>query len=243
MNILILMSGKSEAFKDAGYIYPKNLIEVASKPLIQHVIEALTPLKEFAAKFISVIRQDESRKHYTGKVLKIINPEIKVLEIVRETSGAACSALLAVDYINNDLPLIVTNGDQILLETDISEIVKKFIEMEWDAGVVVFEDVHPRWSYVKCDKNNMVIEAAEKRPISKHATAGFYYFKKGKDFVAATMEMINKDAHYNGLFYICPTLNEMILRNAKIGIHQIDRAKYRSLATPNDVQKYSSNLS
>lgn len=242
MNVIVLMSGSSEAFKEAGYNYPKNLAELAGHPMMQHVMESLQPLKPLGAKFICILRREENRKHHAGKVLQLMDQETTIVEVNEETSGAACSALLAVDHINNDEPLIITNGDQILTGVDFAEIVRNFQAKSWDAGVIVFEDIHPRWSFVKCDSEGRVIEAAEKRPISKLATAGFFYFARGSDFVQAAMEMLKKDAHVNGIFYICPALNEMILQHAKIGIHKIDRSRYFSLATPGDVQSYSTIL-
>ena len=242
MNVLVLMSGSSQAFKDAGYGYPKNLAEVAGQPMVQHVMESLQPLKSLGARFICAVRNDENRRHHTGKVLQLMDPETLVLE-VEETSGAACTALLAVDLINDDSPLIITNGDQILMDVDLPAIIAEFLEKKWDAGVVVFEDIHPRWSFVKCNEEGLVIETAEKRPISKFATAGFYFFARGSDFVSAAMEMLKKDAQVNGLFYICPALNEMILRQARIGVHLIERSSYCSLATPADVHNYSNKTS
>jgi len=240
MNILVLMSGSSQSFKEAGYLYPKNLVELAGHPIVQHVMESLQPLKNIGGQFICVTGRDENRKYHTGRVLQLIDPAAVVIEVNEGISGAACSALLAVDHINNDEPLVITNGDQVLANVDLQAVVCKFRDKQWDAGVVVFEDVHPRWSFVKCDPSGMVIETAEKRPISKFATAGFFYFARGSDFVRAAMGMIKKDGHLNGLFYICPTLNEMILRQGRVGIHSIARANYCSLATPADAQAYAS---
>lgn len=242
MNVLVLMSGSSQAFREAGYGYPKNLAEIAGHPMVQHVLESLRPLKDTDTQFICVLPRDENRKHHTGKVIQLIDPKVTLMEVNEENSGAACSALLAIDHIHTDEPLIITNGDQILAGLDLAEIVRGFREKAWDAGVIVFEDIHPRWSFVKCDSDGRVIEAAEKRPISKFATAGFYYFAKGREFVHAAMEMIKKDSQVNGLFYICPALNEMILRQARIGIHEIDRSCYVSLANPNDAVAYATAL-
>jgi len=242
MNILILMSGSSQAFKEAGYGYPKNLAEIDGQPLVQHVIGSIRRLKAEDARFICVIRRDENRKHHTGKVLQLMDASTTLVEIPEETAGAACSALLAADHIDNPSPLLIINGDQIITDSDPALIVSKFKAELWDAGVVVFEDVHPRWSFVKCDEAGLVVEAAEKRPVSKLATAGFYYFARGADFVAAAKKMIAKDAHLNGAFYICPVLNELILRQAKIGVHQIPRSNYWSLASPADVQAYASKV-
>ena len=242
MNVLVLMSGSSQAFNDAGYEYPKNLVEIAGQPMIQHVMVSLQPLKSMGGRFICAVHRDENRKHHTGKVLQLMDSDTSVIELNEKTSGAACSALLAVDYINNNEPLIITNGDQILVGVDLAGVIKDFKHKQLDAGVIVFEDIHPRWSFVKCGIDGFVIETAEKRPISKFATAGFFYFAKGSDFVHAAMDMLKKDAHLNGSFYICPALNEMILKQARIGIHRIDRASYYSLASPSDVQSLSAKL-
>lgn len=238
INVLILMSGSSQAFKDAGYAFPKNLVELGGVPMVQRVLEHLAPLDAFAARYVCVLRHDENTKHHTGAVIHLVNPAALLVALNADTSGAACSALLAVEHINNNRPLIIVNGDQ-LLETDIPSIIRDFQSRNLDGGIAVFEDLHPRWSFVKCNEAGFVIEAAEKRPISKLATAGFYYFAAGSDFVIAATEMIKKDAQVNGLFYICPAFNELVLRQRKIGVHMIPRKAYRSLATPSDTHAYN----
>lgn len=241
INVLILMSGSSQAFKEAGYAFPKNLVELGGVPLVQRVLEQLAPLDAFGASYVCVLRHDENAKHHTGAVIHLVNPAAVLVELNTDTSGAACSALLAVEHINNKTPLIIVNGDQ-LLETDILAIVCDFQGRKLDGGIAVFEDLHPRWSFVKCNEAGLVVETAEKRPISKLATAGFYYFARGSEFVLAATEMIKKDAQVNGLFYICPAFNELILRQQKIGVHLIPRKAYRSLATPADAQAYNAFL-
>ncbi len=54
---------------------------------------------------------------------------------------------------------------------------------------------------------------------------------------------IRKDAQVNGLFYICPAFNEMILAGARIGVHHISRDSYISLATPQNVDDFDQRLS
>jgi dTDP-glucose pyrophosphorylase len=241
INVLILFSGSNQGFKDAGYAYPKNLVEIAGAPLVQHVLEHLTPLEAFDARQICLFPHDENARHYTGAVIHLLKPSAVLIEVKGNTSGAACSALLAVEQINNDQPLIIVNGDQIL-NADLAAVVRDFQGRQLDGGIVVFEDIHPRWSFVKCDAAGFVVETAEKRPISRLATAGFYYFARGSDYVLAASESIKKDAHVNGSFYICPVYNELILRQHRIGVHLVPRRAYRSLATPADVHAYAAAL-
>jgi len=241
MNILLLQAGSSEKYREAGYAFPKNLVEIAGQPVIQRVIDNLQPLRQPAGRFICVLRQDEMLKHHTHMVVDLLCPGTPVCQVTGDTKGAACSALLAIGHINNDAPLIITNGDQVLL-ADLPAAIADFQTRRLDGGVIVFDDVHPRWSYVRCNAEGLVIEAAEKRPISRLATAGFYYFAHGRDFVRATMRMILKDAHVDGAFYVCPAYNELLLENARIGVHPIPRSAYFSLATPQGAQAYAAHL-
>jgi dTDP-glucose pyrophosphorylase len=149
--------------------------------------------------------------------------------------------LLAIEFIDNDDELLIANADQILA-FDLSSILQRFRARALDAGTVVFDSVHPRWSFVKTDADDMVIEAAEKRPISRDATAGVYYFRKGRFFVEAAKAMILKDASMNGGFFVCPSLNELILGQKRVGVERIKREEYISLATPQAVEDYEQYL-
>jgi len=236
MRILIPLAGSSKEFEEQGYNYPKHLIEIAGKPIIQHVIERINTFPE--SEYIFIIQNVESERFHLENVLKLLIPDCKVITLSGMTQGAACSALCAIEQINDDQPLLIYNGD-IIIEHNLEKIVQDFQSRDLDGGIVTFNSVHPRWSYVRLDNNNMVIEAAEKRPISKQATAGIYYYKKGKDFVQSAKNMIKKNAQIGGLFYICPAYNEMILKQAKIGIYEISRDKYFSLSTHQEVTSYS----
>ena len=73
------------------------------------------------------------------------------------------------------------------------------------------------------------------------ATAGFYYFKKGSDFYYAAMDMIYKD-DLNGVFYICPVFNQLILNQKCIGVFQIQQDSYISFMSVQFLEDYSKIL-
>jgi dTDP-glucose pyrophosphorylase len=231
MNILVLAAGGSEAYAQAGYTFPKNLVEIENRPLLQRVLDNLAPLREFGAKFHIVIRREECLKYHTDQVVKLLDSEANIILSPSNTSGAACTALLAAGYIDNDKPLLIANGDQLLLHDHVV-LVEHFLAVKWDGGIPVFDDVHPRYSFVKLGADNLVVEAAEKRPISRNASAGRYFFRKGSTFVRCAKNMILKDAQVEGAFYVCPVYNELVLEGGRIGVTMIRREHYVNLASP-----------
>ena len=102
MNVLALMAGSSELFHEAGYAYPKNLIEIDGLPQVQRVIDSLASLLRPGDKLICLIQNEENRQFYTADVIRLLAPDAIVLEVPQPTSGAACTALLAIEHINND---------------------------------------------------------------------------------------------------------------------------------------------
>ncbi len=158
-----------------------------------------------------------------------------------ETAGAACSVLLAAEYLDNEEELLIHNGDSVITD-DLGSIINTFRAKHLDGGTVTFKSIHPRWSYVRLDGDGLIVEAAEKNPISMNATAGAYYFRQGLDFVQSAERMIEKDANTDGKYYVCPAYNEMILQGKKIGCHQISRQSYFPLTTPKETERYESYL-
>lgn len=241
MNVLLLLAGSDDAFRDAGFAFPKNLVEIGGLPLVQRVLERVRPLVAAGHRLVCCVKQDEDRQYHTGQVIRLLEPSAAVVLVPGATAGAACTALLAIEEIGPDEPLLVVNGDQVL-DADLERIVEGFAGRGLDGGVVVFEAVHPRWSYVKVDARGLVVEAAEKRPISNLATAGIYWFARGADFLRGATEMIRKNAGVGGLFYVCPVYNELVLLRRDVGVHPVARDAYHSLSDPQGVQAYADRL-
>jgi NDP-sugar pyrophosphorylase family protein len=235
INILIPLAGANQFFNESEYPYPKPLIEINNKTMIEHVINNFDCIKK-EKQFIFIVNSDDCKKFHLDNVLNLLTDNsCKIIKIDNETKGAACSAMMAIEYINNDTPLIIANADQ-LFDDNLEELTSTFKNV--DGGVISFESIHPRWSYARLDENNYIAETAEKRPLSKHAIAGFFYFQEGKDFIESAMNMIKKDANVNGLYYISPTLNEMVLNNKKLIVKTICNNKYHTFYTPQKIQEY-----
>jgi len=234
MNVLIPMAGAGSRFQQAGYTFPKPLIDVKGKPMIQIVVENLG----IDANFIFVVQKEHREKYNLDTLLNLIAPNSKVVEVDGLTEGAACTALLAKEHINNDNPLFFANSDQ-FVEWDSTEFMYKMNETDADGGIVSFRATHPKWSFAKVDENGLVTEVAEKNPISDIATVGYYYWKYGSDFVKYAEEMIEKDIRVNNEFYVCPVFNQAIGDGKEI--RTFDIPKMWGLGTPEDLTYYLEN--
>lgn len=224
LNILIPLAGKDTFKTSTNNSFPRILHEIDGKLLIERAAQPFIHL-ECEKKIIVAAPKKEVAKYSLDKVLRLLDDSIFICDINSNTKGAACSALLAVDNLDLDSPLIISNFEQVI-DIDLSCYLNEFVECDAEAGVLTFEAIHPKWSYVKVNANGYVTEAAEKLPISRHAVAGLYYFKSARLFIDSAKNMIRKDVTYNGLFYISHTLNELILNEGKVKAISIDKSNY-----------------
>jgi HAD superfamily hydrolase (TIGR01509 family) len=234
LNVLIPMAGAGSRFEQAGYTFPKPLIDVKGRPMIQVVTDNLN----IKANYIYVVQKDHRKKYNLDTLLNLITPGCKIVEVEGVTEGAACTALLAKEYIDNDKPLFFANSDQ-FVEWDSNEFLYKMNETEADGGMVTFKATHPKWSFAKLNSEGLVTEVAEKNPISDTATVGYYYWKNGSDFVKYAEQMIDNNIRVNNEFYVCPVFNEAIKDNKKIRTYNIE--KMWGLGTPEDLKYYIEN--
>lgn len=234
MNILIPMAGAGSRFQQAGYTFPKPLIDVRGKPMIQVVVENLG----IDATYTYVVQKEHRQKYNLDTLLNLITPGCNIVEVDGITEGAACTTLLAKQFIDNDQPLLMANSDQ-FVEWDSSEFLYKMNEQNVDAGIVTFKATHPKWSFAKVDAYGYVTEVAEKNPISDIATVGIYYWKRGSDYVKYAEQMIEKNIRVNNEFYVCPVFNEAIGDGKKV--KTFDVPAMWGLGTPEDLKYFLEN--
>ena len=232
-NVVIPMAGEGSRFAKNGYTFPKPLIDVNGKPMIQTVIDNLSMGN--SAKFIFICRKEHVEKYNLIHLLQAYSPNCEVIITDGLTKGAACSILLAKEFIDNDEHLVLANSDQ-FMEWDSNQFMYSMIADEIDAGICTFKNTHPKWSFAKLNEDGFVSQVAEKDPISDNATTGIYYWKHGSDFVKYSEQMIKNDVRVNGEFYTCPVFNEAIQDDKKIKIFPIQRMY--GLGIPEDLEYF-----
>jgi dTDP-glucose pyrophosphorylase len=227
------MAGAGSRFEKAGYTFPKPLIDIRNKPMIQLVVENLN----IEANYTFIVRKEHYEKYNLQYLLTLIAPGCNILQVDELTEGSACTTLLAKQYIDNDSPILLANSDQ-FIEWNSNECLYAFNADGIDAGILTFKATHPKWSYAKI-KNDRIIEVAEKVVISNNASTGVYGWSRGSDYVKYAEQMIKKNIRVNNEFYICPVYNEAIQDNKRILPVFVD--KMHGLGTPEDLQLYLKN--
>jgi HAD superfamily hydrolase (TIGR01509 family) len=236
LNVLIPMAGAGSRFAEQGYVFPKPLIEVKGRAMIDVVVDNLN----IDANYIFIVQREHYERFNLKYMLNLIAPNCTIVQTDGLTEGAACTTLLAKEFIDNDESLVIANSDQ-FIEWNSNECMYAFTADAIDGGILTFEAVHPKWSYAKLDDNGFVSEVAEKKPISNHATCGVYYWKHGSDYVKYAEQMISKNIRTNNEFYVCPVFNEAISDGKRIKIKQIERMW--GIGTPEDLNFFIDNFS
>jgi dTDP-glucose pyrophosphorylase len=222
------MAGAGSRFSKVGYTFPKPLIEVKNKPMIQVVIENLN----IDAEHIFIVQKEHYEKYHLKTLLNMISPNCKIVQTEGITEGAACTTLLAKEYIDNGYPLLIANSDQ-FVEWDSNEFMYSMGADSIDGGILSFRSTHPKWSFAELDEKGFVKRVAEKEPISDIATVGVYYWSKGSDYVKYAEQMIAKNIRVNGEFYVAPVYNEAINEGKKV--KTFDVKKMWGIGTPEDL--------
>lgn len=234
LTVLIPMAGAGSRFAQAGYKLPKPLIDVNGKPMIQHVVDNLN----MNAKFVFVVQKEHFEKYNLGSYLSLMAPGCEIVQTDGVTEGAACTTLLAKQFINNSRHLLIANSDQ-LVKWDSCDFMYSMLCDEADGGILTFESDNTKWSYVRLGLDGYACEVAEKKLISNEATVGIYYWKHGSDYVRLTEQMIASNIRVNNEFYVCPVYNELFKEKGRVKIFRAEQMW--GLGTPDDLQLYLDN--
>jgi dTDP-glucose pyrophosphorylase len=229
INVLIPMAGLGSRFEKDGYSLPKPLIKINQKPMIQVAVENLN----IEANYIYVVQKQHREKYNLDNLFNLITPGCTIIETDGLTEGAACSALLAKQYINNNNPLFIANSDQ-FVEWDLKEFMLKMNKTDVDGGIATFNSTNPHFSYAKIDGSGIVQAVSRSEPISDVAITGYYYWKNGSDFVKYVEQMISKDIRFKNEFHVDPLYTDAVKDGKKIQIFKVER--FWSLGTPEELK-------
>lgn len=231
------MAGHGSRFAKAGYKDPKPLIAVNGKPMIEVVIDNLRPSKEH--RFIFICQAEHVKNYPLRSLLEEKAPGCKIIEVSQVTEGAACTVLLAKEFMNNQDQLMIANCDQ-YIDSDINKYLGVLDDASADGLIMTMKAYDNKWSYIKLNGKDEIILVVEKEVVSDEATVGVYNYRRGSDFVDSAEKMIAKNLRVNNEFYVAPAYNEMIEDGKRIKYFNIGSLGQgmHGLGTPDDLDKF-----
>lgn len=238
MQSLILAAG-NKSTNSTDLNYPVIMTEFNGKPLVEWIIEDITPLQQ--DKIVVVVNQEDLDRYHIDRTLKLIEPMIEVVSVPSKLGGAACSALIGLQSLIQEDEVVIINGNEKLTENH-SLLMNQIYESKATASVVSFDSTHPRYSYARVDSNLRVIEVSEKNPISRNALVGFFWFSKTSMIDRAIKKMIIKGNTLNDVFYLSPALNELVLEGLEISMIKIENSKYHPMKSEWQLSEYAKSI-
>lgn len=237
LNIVIPMAGRGSRFQEAGYTLPKPLIEIHGKAMIEVVVHNLRPRRPH--RFIFLCLKEHLERYRIDEKLKKMVPGCRVVTVETITQGAACTVLLAKDFIDNDQPLMLANSDQ-WVDFSVDDYLQTFDASSLDGLILTMTATNPKWSFVRLDERREITEVVEKQAVSNEATVGVYNYRRGKDFIRSAESMIRKNLRVNNEFYVAPAFNEMLRDGKRVGYVNIgsDTEGMYGLGTPQDLERF-----
>ena len=233
MQVIIPINGDT-VLNDDGFTYPKPLIEINGSTIVEQTINYYAKIKDVHLYFL-IKKEDEDNFKFSQTLKQACNGikcTIKIIE--RATAGSVATCLLASDLVDFSKETIIASYDQ-RLNIDIELFISDFRERTADFGVITFESVHPKWSYVEI-KDKRVVRAAEKNAISKNAIAGFYYFARFEHFFDAAVEHMNSHPINNTHYFVSETLNQLVINSLYGVAYHIHRDEYLNYYDANQIK-------
>jgi dTDP-glucose pyrophosphorylase len=190
--------------------------------------------------FLTIVPKNHVKKYNLENVILSLDDSISVVQIEGDTQGATCTALLAIDHLDMECPLIIASFEQVL-DLDLTPYIEQFMSQKVDCGVLTFDSIHPRFSYVMTDERDNILQSAEKRPISRNAIAGMYFFRRAEDFISAAKSTILNNTSESG-YYLSETINEYILQGKRVKATAIPKGRYFHFHDSHNLDQYETSL-
>lgn len=236
LQILMPMGGLGQRFRDAGIDTPKPLIDVNGTPMFK---KALASYDSYPGekRHIFVIRKDTDDEYNLANQIKEILPDAMIKVLDHNTRGAVETCMVAEEFIDPNLPLVIMDCDIAFDAGNYFELIKQSIETNaYDGLLLSFDSDQPRYSYAEIDTSNTVVRTAEKVVISNNALMGAYFFTNASSFLDAAHQLMSNDISESMKeYYVSLIYNILIENNKKIGLA---KGTFYCFGTPEELDAY-----
>ena len=237
MKLIILLSGKSKRFVEAGYP-EKPFIKVLGKYIIEHARDMYPDIPNGDIFFI--VRGDD---WLAQTKLPNLFPHSKVKWIRPNDDGPVFSILEAALPIDDDEEVIISYCD-FMNNWNFRDFLKYCRSNNLDGCITTHKGFHPHRLYNKSfaflrNDGNEVLEVREKEPFTdnifnEHASNGAYYFARFGEMKRYFSVLVGADERSHGEFYVTMPYNLMLEFGMKI--HLYETKDFICFGTPRDIE-------
>lgn len=237
------MAGLSSRFFKAGYSQPKYMLIAHGKTLFAHAVESFSRYFE-NEHFLFIVRDAYETPTFVAEQaaqLGIAKYDIVILN--KETRGQAETVTLGIEELKqksrsfSDCPITIFNIDTFrpgFVYPDLNQLGDGYLE--------VFKGSGANWSFAKpaSDDSTVVVQTAEKKPISDLCCTGLYHFRSLGQYLAAYYDYLSKpeDEWEKGELYVAPLYNNLIKSGYIIHYHLIPREKVIFCGVPEEYTEF-----
>lgn len=217
LKVVIPMAGLGTRLRPHTWSKPKQLISVAGKAVLDHVLDSLSTIPgNLEVELINIVGYlgDQIAAH-----MKEHYPQLKTHYVVQDNPRGQSHALhLAREHLKG--PMLVVFADT-LIEADLSHL------QDEPADAVVWVKPVPdprRFGVAEVDQHGWVTSLTEKpQDLSNNlAIVGFYYFKKAEDLILAIEEQMDRGVQLKGEYYLADAVNILLQRGLTMRIEKVD---------------------
>jgi len=213
------MAGRGGRYANSGERVPKPLIKVAGAPMFSWALRSLAGLS--LSRLIVVVLEEHEIQYRVSEQIQRFAPSTTVIVRIPEiTEGQLCTVLAARDHFQMNSDLLITSSD-----TYVKSAIKHHIDEmhEESRGLISVADLPgEQWSFAKTDPGGRVVEVAEKKRISRHASTGLYYFSNTAEFLREAEQLIAARERTLGEYFVIPLYQRYIERGWRVEISRAE---------------------
>lgn len=217
LKVVIPMAGLGTRLRPHTWSKPKQLVSVAGKTVLDHVLGSLSTLPDPQnIELVNIVGylgsqiEEHIRQRY---------PQIRSHFIVQENPRGQSHALKLAEGVLKG-PMLVVFADT-LIESDLS-----FLKNETAEAVVWVKPVPDprRFGVAEVGEDGFVLRLIEKPSDMSNnlAIVGFYYFQDARRLLAAIDEQIRRDLQLKGEYFLADAVNIMLEDGLRMRTHSVD---------------------
>lgn len=231
------MAGQGSRFQKNGVMIPKPIIEFNNKPFFVMSLESFGPIQNLNSlfnKIYFIVLHEHVESFKLDQIILNYVPSAEIKILPKVLNGPIKSVESIIDSISQkDIPVLINDCDHYFTVNNLELKLKNYLSNDYYSGVLTFNSAENRYSYVK-KQNDIIIDVAEKKVISKDAICGLYAFKSTNALQDLIQQVLAKPSQ-NSEYFVSDLIRQSVLQKHKTFSIACDR--HESFGTPEELNE------